>query len=50
MLASQVNPIADDDAVWDHLFHGCTSAALVDLTVAGQRLRAPDATRRQAFA
>jgi hypothetical protein len=30
MLASQANPIADDDSVLDDLFHGYTFAALVD--------------------
>jgi hypothetical protein len=41
--------MADNDDIWDDLFHGCAFAAFLDQAVEEQGSPDPEATRRRAY-
>lgn len=41
--------MANDDDIWDDVFHGCAFAAFIDQAIADQGSPDPEATRRRAY-
>jgi hypothetical protein len=41
--------MADNDDIWDDLFHGCAFAAFIDQAIEEQGSPDPEATRRRAY-
>jgi hypothetical protein len=44
-----MNAAAEDDDIWDSLFHGCAWAAFLDEAAARRGPPDPEATKRRAY-